>query len=203
MALTVGRLDALLAEEFAEALTRFDCVTRYVDGEPDQGELMVREFLAQAAVPAAEAGTSTTYLALDGELAAGVVLGYITLTLSHVRLTTGEKRAGGMLDAWGADFGALRIGMIGTDRRYAGQGFGHTLLDMAIDSAVVMSEAVSVRFIIADAVDTQRAWYERQGFVANRSQAEQDRLARVRENIGVAATSMRLDLGADPRLLGV
>ncbi len=71
----------------------------------------------------------------------------------------------------------------------------------AIDSAAVMSKAVSVRFIIADAVDTQAVWYERQGFVANRSEAERDRLARVREKTGVAARSMRLDLGADPRPL--
>ena len=96
----------------------------------------------------------------------------------------------------------LRVGMIGTDRHYAGQGVGYRLFRTAIDSAAVMSEAVSVRFIIADAVDTQRAWYERQGFVPNRSKAEQERLARVRENTGVAATSMRLDLGPDPRLLG-
>jgi len=202
VAVTVGRLEPLLVEEFAEGLTRFDCVSRYIDGKPDPGELMVREFLAQAAVPAAAAGTSTTYLALDPEVAHGAVLGYITLTLSHIRLTTGEKRAGGMEDAWGADFGALRIGMIGADRHYAGQGIGYKLLDIAIDSAAAMSEAVSVRFIIADAVDTQRAWYDRQGFVSNRSKAEQDRLDRVRENTGVAATSMRLDLGADPRLLG-
>jgi ribosomal protein S18 acetylase RimI-like enzyme len=194
-------LEPPLVDELAEALTRFDCVRRYVDGEPDPGELMVREFLAQAAVAAADAGTSTSYLASDRELAAGTVLGYITLTLSHVRLTVGEKRAGAMQDAWGADFGALRIGMIGTDHRYAGQGVGYRLLQTAIDSAVVMSEAVSVRFIVADAVDTQREWYERQGFVPNRSQAEQDRLARVRENTGVAATSMRLDLGPDPRRL--
>ena len=106
MAVTVGRLQPPLVEELAEALTRFDCVTRYVDGEPDPGELMVREFLAQAAVPAADVGTSTTYLAWDPELADAAVLGYITLTLSHVRLTTGEKRAGGMPHAWGADFGA-------------------------------------------------------------------------------------------------
>jgi GNAT superfamily N-acetyltransferase len=202
VALTVGRLEPPLADELTEALVRFDCVTRYVDGEPDPGELMVRDFLAQAAAPATDAGTSTTYLALDPDLAPHAVLGYVTLTLSHVRLTTGEKRAGGMQHAWGADFGALRIGMIGTDHRYAGRGFGHTLLQRAIQSAAEMSKEVSVRFIIADAVDTQRAWYDRQGFVPNRSQAEQDRLARVRENTGVAATSMRLDLGPDPRILG-
>jgi ribosomal protein S18 acetylase RimI-like enzyme len=195
-------LEPPLGEGLMDALESFDCVRSYSGGEPDAGELMVREFLAHAAVRAADAGASTTYVASDPELAGGVVLGYITLTLSHVRLTAGEKRAGGMRDAWGADFGALRIGMIGTDRRYAGQGFGHRLLQTAIDSAVVMSEQVTVRFIIADAVDTQLAWYERQGFVVNRSRAELERLARVRESTGVAATSMRLDLGADPRLLG-
>jgi hypothetical protein len=69
VALTVRRLEPPLANELAEALGRFDCVRRYVDGEPDGGELMVREFLVQAAVPAADAGTSTTYLALDPDRA--------------------------------------------------------------------------------------------------------------------------------------
>jgi ribosomal protein S18 acetylase RimI-like enzyme len=201
VALAVARLQPPFDDDLREALTRFDCVRHYPGGEPDPGELMVREFLAHNAVAAAEAGTSTTYLGFDHELAPGTVVGYITLTLSHVRLTTGEKRTGGMHDTWGADFGALRIGMIGTDREHAGQGFGYTLLQIAIENAVVMSEAVTVRFIIADAVDTQAAWYERQGFVANRSETEQNRLARVRENTGVTARSMRLDLGADPRLL--
>jgi ribosomal protein S18 acetylase RimI-like enzyme len=202
VALSVARLQPPIEDELTRALTHFDCVTRYADGQPDPGELMVREFLAQGAAPGAHAGTSTTYLALDPELAPGVILAYITLTLSHIRLTAGEKRAGAMQQAWGADFGALRIGMIGTDHHFAGRGFGHTLLQSAIRKAVLMSEQVTVRFLIADAVDTQREWYERQGFVENRSRAELERLARVRENTGVAARSMRLDLGADPRLLG-
>ena len=40
------------------------------------------------------------------------------------------------------------------------------------------------------------------GSSPNRSKAEQERLARVRESTGVAAASMHLDLGPDPRLLG-
>ena len=202
MALSVARLQVPIEDEVAQALERFDCVVRYTDGRPDPGELMVREFLAQGAVPGAHAGTSTTYLALDPQTAPGAILAYVTLTLSHIRLTTSEKRAGAMRDAWGADFGALRIAMIGTDHHFAGRGFGHTLLQTAIRRAVLMSEQVTVRFLIADAVNTQRAWYERQGFVENRSLAEQERLARARERTGAAATSMRLDLGADPRLLG-
>jgi hypothetical protein len=62
VAVTVGRLEPPLANELADALGRFDCVRKYVDGEPDRGELMVREFLVSAAVPAADAGTSTTYV---------------------------------------------------------------------------------------------------------------------------------------------
>jgi hypothetical protein len=81
----------------------------------------------------------------------------VTLTLSHIRLTTSEKRAGAMHDAWGADFGALRIAMIGADHHFAGRGFGHTVLQSAIRRAVLMSEQVTVRFLVADAVDTQRA----------------------------------------------
>jgi hypothetical protein len=53
------------------------------------------------------------------------------------------------------------------------------------------------RFVVADAVGTQIAWYERQGFVENRSDVEQQRVSQ----LPFPVLSMRLDLGPDPRRL--
>jgi hypothetical protein len=55
LALALTRLQAPFDDDLRDALTRFDCVRRYPGGEPDPGELMVREFLAHTAIAAAEA----------------------------------------------------------------------------------------------------------------------------------------------------
>lgn len=91
--------------------------------------------------------------------------------------------------------------MIGVDKGFRGEGHGKALLDAAVLHTARINREVSVRFLIADAVKTQADWYRRQGFARNRAQAEAARLGRVAERTGIAAVSMRLDLGPDPRRL--
>jgi ribosomal protein S18 acetylase RimI-like enzyme len=130
------------------------------------------------------------------------LIGYVTLALSQIKLTTGERRGGEALeDVRQGDFGAIRVAMIGVDKEFAGEGHGKALLDAAVLHTARINREVSVRFVIADAVVTQADWYRRQGFVENRAQAEVERLKRVAERSGVSAVSMRLDLGPDPRRL--
>ena len=78
-------------------------------------------------LPGLEQGISSTYLLLDDEVDPPL-LGYVTLTFDSVRLTNAEKRQ--MQDLLGiAEFGALRIQMIGIDRRHQGKGLGTALLE--------------------------------------------------------------------------
>jgi hypothetical protein len=63
--------------------------------EPPASEAMVRDFLRGGGYEiAAEAGTGTTYMLGDGKAAPGRLLGYVTLALSQIKLTTGERRGG-------------------------------------------------------------------------------------------------------------
>ena len=144
----------------------------------------------------------------DGKAGAGRLLGYVTLALSQIKLTTGERRGGEALgEVRQGDFGAIRVAMIGVDKESC-----PSLPNLAracwippfpphIPRACTSTRSPSVRFLIADAVKAQTDWYKRQGFVENRAQAEVERLGRVAERTGVTAVSMRLDLGPDPRRL--
>ncbi len=200
----VARFEPPASDALREAVARFDCVQRLLsDGSPNPGEAMVRDFLQGGGYEiAAEAGTGTTYMLSDAEVAPGGLLGYVTLALSQIKLTVSERKRGeGLDEVRQGDFGAIRVAMIGVDKEFLGKGHGKALLDAAVLHTARINREVSVRFIITDAVKTQTDWYRRQGFVENRAKAEVERLKRMAERTGISAVSMRLDLGPDPRRL--
>lgn len=115
------------------------------------------------------------------------MVGYATLTFDSVRLTNTEKRR--MEELVGiAEFGAVRIQMIGVDHRHQGTRCGIGLLEAITGLARKLSQDVAVRFLLADANLRKVAWYEARGFVANRAERERDRTDPER------SVSMRLDL---------
>lgn len=87
-----------------------------------------------------------------------------------------------------AEFGALRIQMIGIDHRHQGEGHGLALLQGVTGLARKLSEDVAVRFLLADANVRKVGWYESAGFVPNQAKREIERLDPER------SISMRLDL---------
>lgn len=87
-----------------------------------------------------------------------------------------------------AEFGALRIQMIGVDCRHQNCGYGLLLLKGITGLARKLSDDVAVRFLLADANIRKVGWYEAAGFVPNRADREQEHLNPER------SVSMRLDL---------
>ena len=118
------------------------------------------------------------------------MVGYATLTFDSVRLTKTEKRR--MEELIGiAEFGALRIQMIGVDPRHQGTHSGVALIEAITGLARrVRRDAVAVRFLLADANVRKLEWYEARGFVANRAERERERDRTDPER----SVSMRLDL---------
>jgi ribosomal protein S18 acetylase RimI-like enzyme len=113
--------------------------------------------------------------------------GYATLTFDSVRLTNSEKKQ--MEELIGiAEFGAVRIQMIGIDHRHQRTHCGQALLEAITGLARKLSQDVAVRFLLADANIHKIAFYEAAGFVANRAEKERDRTDPER------SVSMRLDL---------
>lgn len=201
MGLVVARFEPPLDDGLALAAAQFKCVVRHHDGIPDAGETAVQEFLTSGAFATdAEEGHSTTDLAIDDESSPASLLGYVTLTMTQIKLSNGERRRAG-IDGGRGSFGAVRIAMIGVAGHAQGRGIGYALMNATKVHAARLSREISVRFIVADALDTQLDWYERQGFQLAASESERDRLAQLRERTGVASTSVWYDLGPDPRIL--
>lgn len=184
MALQFRRLALPVAPELLEAIRNFDCLGEEHADDPVAKN--VSSFLAdQRFVPGLRHDVSATYLLIDQDVEPQV-LGYATVTLDSVRLTNSEKRR--MEDVGFADFGALRIQMIGVDHRCQSIGHGTTLLEGVTGLARTLSETISVRFLLADANVRKVGWYEAAGFVRNQAEREIGRLDPER------SVSMRLDL---------
>ena len=116
-----------------------------------------------------------------------MLVGYATLTFDSVRLTNSEKRQ--MEELIGiAEFGAVRIQMIGIDHRHQRTHCGQALLEAITGLARKLSHDVAVRFLLADANIRKIEFYEAAGFVPNKAQQERDRTDPKR------SVSMRLDL---------
>jgi GNAT superfamily N-acetyltransferase len=179
------RLALPIDEELSRAIADFDCLGE--DHQDDPVAENVNGFLADGRFkPGLEHGISSTYLFLDPD-ADPVLVGYATLTFDSVRLTNAEKRQ--MEELVGiAEFGAVRIQMIGVDHRHQGTRCGTGLLEAITGLARKLSQDVAVRFLLADANIRKVAWYEARGFVANRAERERDRIDPERR------VSMRLDL---------
>jgi GNAT superfamily N-acetyltransferase len=179
------RLALPVDEQLSRVIGEFNCLGDEHDGDPVAEN--VNGFLAANRYqPGLEHGISSTYLFLDPE-ADPILVGYATLTFDSVRLTNTEKKQ--MEDLIGiAQFGAVRIQMIGIDHRHQGTHCGVALLEAITGLARRISDHVAVRFLLADANIRKMDWYEAKGFVPNRAQAEQKRTDPER------SVSMRLDL---------
>lgn len=192
MAAQLRRLALPVDEQLSRAIAGFDCLGE--DHRDDPVAENVNGFLADGRyLPGLEHGISSTYLLLDPEKDP-VLIGYATLTFDSVRLTNAEKKK--MEELVGvAQFGAIRIQMIGVDHRHQRTRCGSELLEAITGLARKLSQDVAVRFLLADANVKRIGFYEAAGFVRNQAKREAERTDPGR------SVSMRLDL-IDPPQLG-
>jgi GNAT superfamily N-acetyltransferase len=178
------RLALPVDDELSRAIEAFDCLGENRD---DPVATNVNDFLGDGRChKGLKHGISSTYLFLDFDVQPSIV-GYATLTFDSVRLTNAEKRT--MEETVGiAEFGAVRIQMIGIDHRHQGKGYGAALLQAITGVTRTLSDVVAVRFLLADANIRKVDWYEHRGFVVNKAKAEKERPDSSR------SVSMRLDL---------
>lgn len=185
MAPQLRRLALPVDEQLSEAIAAFDCLG--VGHQDDPVAENVNGFLADGRyLPGLEHGISSTYLLLDPEKEP-VLIGYATLTFDSVRLTNAEKKK--MEELIGvAQFGAVRIQMIGVDHRHQRTRCGTELLEAITGLARRLSQDIAVRFLLADANVKRIGFYEAAGFVRNQARRETKRTDPER------SISMRLDL---------
>jgi hypothetical protein len=91
---TVARFEPPANDGLRAAIEEFDCVAIVgEDGKEDPGEVMVRDFLRSGDCErAAATGTTTTYVVLDPKDAPGKLIGYVTLSLTQLRLSGRELK---------------------------------------------------------------------------------------------------------------
>lgn len=189
MAPQLRRLALPVDEQLSRVIAEFDCLGTGSDEDPVAKN--VNGFLADKRyLLGLEHGISSTYLLLDPEKDP-ILVGYATLTFDSVRLTNSEKKK--MEELIGiAQFGAIRIQMIGIDYRHQRTRCGSALLEAITGLARKLSQDIAVRFILADANVRRIDFYEGAGFVRNRAEREAER------NPG-RSVSMRLDLINPPQ----
>lgn len=190
MAPQLRRLALPLDEQLSQVIAEFDCL-----GEDHQDDLVaqnVNNFLTDGRCEQGlRHGISSTYLLIDAEKDPALI-GYATLTFDSVRLTNSEKRE--MEELGGiAQFGAIRIQMIGIDHRYQRTRCGSVLLEAITGLARKLSQDIAVRFLLADANVKRIGFYEAAGFLRNQAKREAERTDSER------SVSMRLDLIDPPK----
>lgn len=151
-------------DEVAAALTRFDCCGDHGDPVAHEVNAFIRTDEWRRG---AELYANTTYLFFDPEHGRDRIIGYVTLAMDVVRLSSGERDRLGRTNF--PDFGAVRLVMIGVDVDFHDQGVGDTLLRWAIGKARDLSSEIAFRFMIADVNLARKGWYDKRQFVVNRA----------------------------------
>ncbi len=170
-----------------------DLEVRKLDGNPpfgfDCGRTEQNQYLYERAWVDQQELLSTTYLFLiDGVLAA-----YATVMMDSIPL--GRRERGVIPYRY---VSACKVGQLGVARRFQAQGLGRFVVIYALDLAQDVAARVACRYVSLDSQPDLIDWYERFGFIVNRTrQAEriEDALRHQRDHHAIAV-SMRLDLRA-------
>lgn len=124
-----------------------------------------------------------TYLALDG---AGALVGYVALMSDAIVLQTGEKKKLHLSSQDHPVVPALKVARVAVATAMQRSGAGHVLMRFAAATGFAVAEKVGCRLLTLDAYPDAVPFYEKLGFIRNRSKEYRER----------NHPSMRLDLFA-------
>ena len=130
------------------ALKNFDCQVE-----------VLNEFLARYAVKNDQLGIGKTFLALTEN---NQVAGYFTLATAQVAFQEIPDEDKVKLPKY--PIPALRIARLAVDKTFQGQGIGKWLLKQAFIKAVQVADVTGLYFIIVDAKESSKTFYEHYGF---------------------------------------
>lgn len=126
----------------------------------DCGNQDLTDWLLRHAPASHRADLARTYLALDGDVAAG----YFSITTGSIRPEEAPKRLARGMPRY--PIGTILIARLAVDGRYQRQRLGSRLLAEALRRAVAASDTAAARLVVVDAADDRAvAFYRRWGFV--------------------------------------
>lgn len=126
----------------------------------DCGKQELTDWLLRHAMASHRADLARTYLALDGDIAAG----YFSITTGSVRPDDAPKRFARGMPRY--PIGTILIARLAVDHRYQRRRLGSRLLAEAVRRAVAASDTAAARLVVVDAIDDEAvAFYRRWGFI--------------------------------------
>lgn len=149
------------------------------------------DFLKKEALKYQNAGICSTQLLIDNYN--GDVIGYFSLCMASIKLTSDEKDIHNMEDVIFSSIPSLKIGKLAIDTNFKSKGYGSYLINLILGIANESAlNGISCRFIVVDA-DIQYdentiKFYERNDFLVNES------FIRRNKSNEQKTISMRLDI---------
>lgn len=130
------------------ALKKFNCEVEALN-----------EFLSRYALKNDEFGIGKTFVALDEN---NQITGYFTLATAQVAYQEIPDDFRGKLPKY--PIPALRIARLAVDKDFKGEGIGKWLLAQAFIRAIHVADVTGLYFIIVDAKENSKSFYEHYGF---------------------------------------
>lgn len=180
-------------EEISEQVTVIPFEKGYKIQEFDCGNPEYNSFLVELAEKHNEYAISSTHLLINKKNAD--IIGYIALSNDSIKLLDYEKDLHGLSDVEFGSIPALKIGKLAVDKRYAKNGYGSFLIDVARFYAVRLKNiGTACRFLTVDAdVESDSKlvrFYGKNGFKKNEHKEYTHKTKLV---------SMRLCILSDPK----
>ncbi len=132
----------------------------------------LRGFLVDDAVRLEAQGVTRVYVAASG----ATVLAYIAVLADVVVLKSSEKKKLTLAHDDPKGVPALKIGRLATHTAHQGRGLGTTLCRHAFQKAMEVRQHAACRLLTVDAYDTAVTFYEKLGFVRNKSPENNDEI---------------------------
>ncbi len=136
-----------------------------VEGFDNQEKDLV-DFLSEDAFENQKKGVSVTYLFFVQEEGLNALAGYITLLSDSIELKQNKELQHAFEDKHIGyrTLPALKIGRMATHSRFQKRGVATAMVKFAISVALDTSMTVGCRFLIVDAKEAARGFYEKKGF---------------------------------------
>ncbi len=166
----------------------------YQPGGFDCEQVEMNDYLCDGTALRDEGNSVTrTYLVRVGE----DLVGYFSVLADAIQLSTKERPAGTNYSS----APALKLGRMGVDKPYKGQGVGVWILDYVVGLARSLAKEVGVRYVTLDALPEARLvnWYAKYGFVQNHGEERRRKIIReflhkVGFDVDLPHVSMRFDI---------
>ena len=125
----------------------------------DCGVEVMNHYLARYATKNDALGIGKTFVTLSD----GKVAGYFTLAAAQIAFADVPAEHREKLPKYPVP--ALRIARLVVDKSFQGKGFGKRLLKQAFLKIIQVAEVTGLYFIIVDAKESSKSFYERYGFI--------------------------------------